>query len=117
MAKPTKVKYDVSDDDECESDSCRNDNDDDDDDDEEEYSKEELLDICEQVHACNEIKRKECKEMCKKVKLLEQSFDELNATHERLIKAHEKLGKAHSKLEKLTPLSFSKSRRKPRRSK
>ena len=36
--------------------------------------------------------------MCKKVKFLEQSFDELNATHERLIKAHEKLGKAYSKL-------------------
>ena len=31
---------------------------------------------------------------------LEQSFDELNATHERLIEAHEKLGKAHIKLEK-----------------
>ena len=68
MAKPTKVKYDESDDDECESDSCRNDNDDDDD---EEYSKEELLDMCEQVHACNEMKRKECKELRKKVKFLE----------------------------------------------
>ena len=56
--------------------------------------------MCEQVHACNEIKRKECKELCKKVKFLEQSFDELNATHERLMEAHEKLGKAHSKLEK-----------------
>ena len=38
--------------------------------------------------------------MCKKVKFLEQSFDELNATHERPIEAHEKLSKAHSKLEK-----------------
>ena len=46
------------------------------------------------------MKRKECKELCKKVKFLEQSFDELNATHERLMEAHEKLGKAHSKLEK-----------------
>ena len=36
--------------------------------------------------------------MHKKVKFLEQSFDELNATHERLIEAHEKLGKAHSSL-------------------
>ena len=53
MAKPTKVKYDVSDDDECESDACRND---DDDEEEEEYFKEELLDMCEQVHACNEMK-------------------------------------------------------------
>ena len=38
--------------------------------------------------------------MRKKVKFLEQSFDELNATHERLMEAHEKLGKTHSKLEK-----------------
>jgi hypothetical protein len=36
----------------------------------------------------------------KKVKSLEQSFDDLNATHKRLMEAHEKLGKAHSKLEK-----------------
>ena len=54
MAKPTKVKYDESDDDEYESDSCRSDDD-------EEYTKEKLLDMCEQVHACNEMKRKECK--------------------------------------------------------
>ena len=97
MAKPTKVKYDVSDDDECESDTCRSD--DDDDGEEEEYTK-ELLDMCEQVHTCVEMKRKECKELHKKVKFLEQSFDELNATHERLMEAHENLGKAHSKLEK-----------------
>ena len=37
MAKPTKVKYDMSDDD-CESDNCRSDE-------EEEYTKEELMDI------------------------------------------------------------------------
>jgi hypothetical protein len=42
MAKPTKVKYDVSDDDECESDACRSDDD--------EYIKEELMDMCEQMH-------------------------------------------------------------------
>ena len=42
MAKPTKVKYDVSDDD-CKNDDCRSDDDD-------EYTKEELLDMCEQVH-------------------------------------------------------------------
>ena len=76
--KAYQVKYDVSDDDECESDACRSDDDDD-----EKYSKEELLDICEQVHTCFEMKRKECKELRKKVKFLEQSFDELNATHER----------------------------------
>ena len=34
------------------------------------------------------------------MQILEQAFDELNATHERLMEAHEKLGKAHSKLEK-----------------
>jgi prefoldin subunit 5 len=44
------------------------------------------------------MKRKECKKLCKKVKSLEQSFDELDATHERLMEAHDKLGKAHSSL-------------------
>jgi hypothetical protein len=44
MANPTKVKYDVSDDDECESNDCRSDDND------EEYTKEELMDMCEQVH-------------------------------------------------------------------
>ena len=38
--------------------------------------------------------------MRKKIKSLEQSFDELNASHESLREDHEKLGKAHSKLEK-----------------
>jgi hypothetical protein len=99
MAKPTKVKYNVSDDDECESDACRSD-----DDEEEDYTKEELMNMCEQVHTCFEMKRKECKELHKKVKFLEQSFDELNATHERLMKPmrslanHSKLEKAHSSL-------------------
>jgi hypothetical protein len=102
MVKPTKVKYDVSDDD-CESDDCTSDDEDDDDDDNDDddvYTKEKLLDMCERVHTCFVMKRKECKELRKKVKSLEQSFDELNATHERLMEAHEKLGKAHSKLEK-----------------
>ena len=84
----------MSDDDEFESDACRSDDDD------EEYTKEELLDMCEQVHACNEMKKKECKELRKKVKFLKQSFDELNASHESQREDHEKLGKAHSKLEK-----------------
>ena len=47
MAKPTKVKYDESDD-------CRSD-------DEEDYSKEELIDMCEQLSSGFEKKRKECK--------------------------------------------------------
>ena len=82
-------------DDECKSDACRSDDDDD-----EEYTKEELMDMCEQVHTCFEMKRKECKELNKKVKFLEQFIDELKATNERQLEAHEKLGKAHSKLEK-----------------
>jgi hypothetical protein len=44
-------------------------------------------------------KSKKCKDLQKKLDALEQSFDELNATHERLEEeAHEKLGKAHSLL-------------------
>ena len=111
MAKPTKVKYDVSDDDECESDACRSD----DDEEEEEYTKEELLDMCEQVHAYNEMKRKECKELRKKVKFLEQSFDELNATHESLGKTMRSWAKLTVSLKMLTPLFSSKSRRKKTR--
>ena len=89
--KPTKVKYVVSDND-CESDDHTSDD--------EEYTKEELMDMCEQVHTCFEMKRKECKELHKKIKSLEQSFDELNASHESLREDHEMLGKAHSTLEK-----------------
>jgi hypothetical protein len=51
MAKPIKIKYDVSDNDECKSDDCRSDDD-------EEYTKEELLDMYEQVHTCFEMKEK-----------------------------------------------------------
>jgi phage shock protein A len=47
-----------------------------------------------------DIKRRECKDLWKELKALEQAFDELNASHERLEEAHEKLGKAHKKLEK-----------------
>ena len=71
MAKPTKVKYDESDDD-CESDDCRSDDDDDDED-----SKEALMDMLENAHTCLEVKRKECKELQKELKALKQSFDEL----------------------------------------
>jgi hypothetical protein len=45
MAKPTKVKYNESDD-------CRSD-------DEEDYSKEELIDMCDQLSSSFEKKRKE----------------------------------------------------------
>ena len=54
MAKPTKIKYDMSDNDDYESDGYRSDDD-------EEYTKEELMDMLEQVHTCFEMKRKECK--------------------------------------------------------
>jgi hypothetical protein len=63
MAKPTKVKYDESDD-------CRSD-------DEEDYSKDELIKICEQLSTGYEKKRKECKALQKELKALKQSFDEL----------------------------------------
>ena len=91
MAKPTKVKYDESDDN-CESYDCRSDD--------EEDSKEELMDMLEQAHTCLEMKRNECKELWKELKALKQSFDELNASHESLKEQHEELGKAHTKLEK-----------------
>jgi hypothetical protein len=53
MAKPTKVKYDESDD-EYESDDCRSD-------DKEDYSKDELIEIYEQLSTGYEKKRKEYK--------------------------------------------------------
>ena len=77
MTKPTKVKYDVSDNDACESDDCRSD-------DEEDYSKEELIDMCEQLSSEFEKKRKECKALQKELKALKQSFEELQASHESL---------------------------------
>jgi hypothetical protein len=65
MAKPTKVKYDKNND-EYDSDDCRSDD--------EEYSKEELIDTCEQLSTGYEKKRNECKELLKKLKALEKSF-------------------------------------------
>jgi hypothetical protein len=69
MAKPTKVKYDKSDD-ECESDDCRSD-------DEEDYSMEELIDMCDQLSFGFKKKRKECKALQKELKDLKQSFGKL----------------------------------------
>jgi hypothetical protein len=86
IPKPTKVKYDVSDD--CTSD------------DDEEYTKEELMDMCEQVRTCFEMKRKECKELQKELKDLKQSLGELQASHKCLKEYHEELSLAHTKLEK-----------------
>jgi hypothetical protein len=47
------------------------------------------------------IKRRECKDLRKKINALKQGFDELNASYERLEEAYEKFGKAHKKLEKV----------------
>jgi hypothetical protein len=88
MAKPTKVKYDESDND-CDSDDCRSD-------DEEDYSKDELIEICEQLSTGYEKKRKECKALQKEFRALKQSFDELQAYHECLKEEHEELGLAHT---------------------
>jgi predicted nucleic acid-binding Zn-ribbon protein len=100
MAKGSKVKYDKSDDSECESDS----------DDENEFSNEQLMDMLEQANSIINKKIKKCKDLQKKLDALEQSLDELNATLERLEEAHEKLGIAHSKLENLTPCFLNKIR-------
>jgi hypothetical protein len=90
MAKGSKVKYDKSDNSECESDS----------DDDNEFSNEQLMNMLEQANSIINKKSKKCKDLQNKLDALEQSFNELNATHERLEKAYEKLGKAHIKLEK-----------------
>jgi predicted nuclease with TOPRIM domain len=92
IAKPTKVKYDESDD-ECDSDDYRSD-------DEENYSKEELIDMCDQLSSGFEKKRKECKALQKELKALKQSFGKLQASHECLKENHEELDLAHTKLEK-----------------
>jgi hypothetical protein len=55
MAKPTKVKYD-----ECESNNCRSD-------DEEDYSKEELINMCDQLSSGFKKKRKVCKALQKEL--------------------------------------------------
>jgi prefoldin subunit 5 len=59
-----------------------------------------------------DIKRRECKDLHKKIKALKQAFDELNASHGRLEEVYEKLGKAHKKFKRLIPLYLmSKMRR------
>jgi chromosome segregation ATPase len=63
-------------------------------------SKDELIDMLEDVKEHFDIKRRKYKDLRKKIKALKQAFDEFNASHERLEEAHEKLGKAHKKLEK-----------------
>jgi chromosome segregation ATPase len=125
MAKPTKVKYDDSDDDSCASDGCRSDGDNDDD---EDYSKDDLSGIIDQMSKgykrmtkkckmlekehmakCNESKAlveeletlkksKECKGLEQELKALRKSFDELEASSECLKEDHEDLEVAHTRL-------------------
>ena len=47
-----------------------------------------------------DIKRRECKSLCKELKALKQACNELNASHESLKEDHKELGKAHTKLKK-----------------
>jgi predicted nuclease with TOPRIM domain len=67
---------------------------------EEDYSKDELIEICEQLSTGYEKKRKECKALQKELKAFKQSFDELQASHECLNEDHEELGLARTNLEK-----------------
>jgi uncharacterized protein YaiI (UPF0178 family) len=122
MAKPTKVKYDDSDDDSCDDDGCRSD------DDNENYSNDDLMDIIDQMskgykrlHKKSKMfekeliaksnenkalmeeledlkKSKECKGLEQELKALRKSFDELKASRECLKKDHEDLKIAHTRL-------------------
>jgi len=90
MAKATKITYN---DDACDDDdSCS--------DDDEDPSKEELMDMCEQLNEGFQKKRKECKGLLKKVQDLEKSLREFQASHECLKEDHEELENAHTKLAK-----------------
>jgi hypothetical protein len=73
MAKPTKVQYDDSDDDSCASNGCRSD-----DDDGKDYSKDELMDIIDQMS-------KGYKRLSKKSKMLEQELNEKSNENKELV--------------------------------
>jgi hypothetical protein len=122
MVKPTKVKYDDSDDDSCASDGCSSD------DEEDEDSKDDLLGIIDEmskgykrntkrckileqepITKSNENdalmeelvalkKSKECKGIEQELKALKKSFNELEASRECLKKDHEDLEVAHTRL-------------------
>jgi hypothetical protein len=93
MAKATKVQTCDDGCDEEHDNESESDNDD-------EPTKDELIDMLEDVKEHFDIKRRECIDLRKEIKALKQAFDELNASHERLEEAYEKLGKAHKKLER-----------------
>ena len=93
MAKATKVQTcDDGCDEEHDNESKSNDDD--------ESTKDEIINMLEDAKEHFDIKRRECEDLCKKLKALKKAFDEINASHERLEEAHEKLGKAHKKLKK-----------------
>jgi hypothetical protein len=136
MAKPTKVKYDNSDDDSCDSNGYRSDDEED-----EDYSKDDLLGIIDQrskgykrtTKKCKILeqelitksnkndalmdelvalkKSKECKGIEQELKALRKSFDELEASHECLKEDHEDLELLTLGLRKSTPLYLSSSRK------
>jgi hypothetical protein len=60
-----------------------------------------------------DIKRRECKDLCKELKAHKQAFNEFNASHKRLEEAHEKLDKAHKKLEKAHSTLFEQNEKEP----
>jgi hypothetical protein len=73
MAKPTKVQYDDSDDDSCASDGFRSDNDE-----KEDYSKDDLMNIIDQMS-------KGYKKLSKKSKMLEQELNEKSNENKELV--------------------------------
>jgi len=89
MAKDHKVKYDESEDENENEYDSYSDNDD-------EFTNEQLMDMLEEDDSLIHSKNKKCRELAKKLKALEQSFDKLNANHERLMDVHKKFEKAHS---------------------
>jgi hypothetical protein len=110
MAKPTKIKYDESDD-EWESDNCRSD-------DEKDYSKDELIEICEQLstgYEKREMSAKHCKRSSKPLSNHLMSSKHLMSVYRKTMRS---LALLTPSLKKLTPLYLSKlRRRRPRWSK
>ena len=84
MAKGPNVQYDESD---SESD-CED----------EEPSMEELIELSKEAYSLMNKKMEWFKDLRKRYKALEQTFEEHLATHEALIDTHEKLKEAHSSL-------------------
>jgi len=76
MTKGHKVQYDES-----ESENENEHDSDSDSDNDDEFTNEQLMDMLEQDDSLIHSKNKKCKELAKKLKALEQSFNELNANH------------------------------------